>query len=131
MLHDGCGSLDQERKKVLTVDIIGRSTVSAGVILWWLLNPSSCLGKAPRSPVLSWFLSGPKGLSDSGMGPQVPPALLQTTGSATSQIPGFASSQLLGFAAEDAAWGQKTFSLNKSDFSGADSTSAAQVTALD
>lgn len=52
------------------------------------------------------------------MGPQVPPAFLQTTGSATSQIPGFASSQLLGFAAEDAAWGQKTFSLNESDFLG-------------
>lgn len=63
MLRGGRGSPDWEIKKVLTVDIINRSTFSAGIILWWLLNLSSFLGhsrlgKAPCSPVLSWLLSG-------------------------------------------------------------------------
>lgn len=33
MLHDACGSPDQEIKKVFMVDIINRSTFSTGIIL--------------------------------------------------------------------------------------------------
>lgn len=33
MLHDVCGSPDQEIKKIFTVDIINRATFSAGIIL--------------------------------------------------------------------------------------------------
>lgn len=33
MLHDACGSPDQEIKKIFTVDIINRASFSAGVIL--------------------------------------------------------------------------------------------------
>lgn len=62
MLCDGCGSPDQEIKKVLTVDIINRSTFSAGIILLvavesWL-SPwpvSQCCAGDPEDRPEGWI----------------------------------------------------------------------------
>lgn len=50
MLHDACGSPDQEIKKIFTVDVINRFTFSAGIIL--LVAVESWLSPWPVS--LCW-----------------------------------------------------------------------------